>query len=463
MSEIKRTKIGDINEKLSGKQVKINGWVDTIREHGKLLFLDIRDISGILQTIITSKDKDFDEAKKLTAESCIEIIGKIGKRPKGTENKDNETGKVELKIESINILNLCPPLPFDLNNQDTSEEIRLKYRYLDLRTKKMQENLILRGKAMHSIREFLDSESFNEIETPFLAKSTPEGARDYIVPSRTQKEKFFALPQSPQLFKQLLMVSGFDRYYQIVRCMRDEDLRSDRQPEFTQIDIELSFTTQEEIIETMEKMIQKLWKDTLNINIKIPFKRMNYDEAIKKHNTDCPDLRKDKNNQDEYAFVWVLDFPLFEFSKEEKKLASTHHPFTMPEIKSFKKDPKKAKSLAYDLVLNGVEIGGGSIRIHNAEIQQQVFKTLNISESEQQEKFGFLLDALKFGAPPHGGIAFGFDRIIQILTNSESIREVIAFPKNQEARDLMLDAPSTLSDKQLKDAHIKLDVSKKKK
>ena len=448
---------------LIGKSAEIKGWIDVIREHGKITFLELRDITGTVQTIVTAKDvENFSKVKELSNESCVRIKGLVNKRPEGTENKNSPAGNVEIKIEELEILNKCPTLPFDLENKDTSEEIRLKYRYLDLRRPEMQKMLILRSKIVRIIREALYEEGFNEFETPILAKSTPEGARDYVVPSRTQPGKFFALPQSPQLFKQLLMVAGFEKYFQIAKCMRDEDLRSDRQPEFTQLDIEMSFITQEDIIKLTEKILKKIWKEILNVDIKTPFQRISYDESMKKYGIDRPDLRKNKNDPKEFAFCWVLDFPAFEYSKENKKYVAIHHPFTHPEMTSFNKDPQTAKAIAYDIVLNGTEIGGGSIRIHEEDIQAKVFEILGISPEEQREKFGFLLDALKFGAPPHGGIAWGLDRLIQIITGAESIREVIAFPKNKEAKDLMLDAPSPLSDKQLKDIHIKLDLPKKK-
>jgi len=445
------------------KIVEIAGWVDTIREHGKITFLEIRDITGTVQTIVTAKDEaNFKVAKSLTNESCVRIKGKVNSRPKGTENKNSSAGNVEIKIEELEIYNKCPALPFDLDNKETNEEIRLKYRYLDLRRPEMQKNLILRSKIIRVIRETLYEEGFNEFETPILAKSTPEGARDYVVPSRTQPGKFFALPQSPQLFKQLLMVAGFEKYFQIAKCMRDEDLRSDRQPEFTQLDVEMSFVTQEDIMTLTEKLLKKIWKEILNIEIKTPFQKITYDESMKKYKTDRPDLRKNKNNPNEYAFCWVTDFPAFEKSEEKGKMTATHHPFTHPEMESFNKNPKTAKSIAYDIVLNGTEIGGGSIRIHEEDIQAKVFEVLGIEKKEQKEKFGFLLDALKFGAPPHGGIAWGLDRLVQIILGADSIRETIAFPKNKEAKDLMLDAPSPLSNKQLKDIHIKLDITKKK-
>ncbi len=459
---MQRTLIKDLQQK-ENSQVEIKGWVDTIREHGKLIFLEIRDITGTVQTITTAKNEtNFTTAKSLTKESCVRIKGKVNKRPEGTENKNSPAGTVEIKIEELEIYNKCPTLPFDLDNKDTSEDIRLKYRYLDLRRPEMQKNLILRSKIIKIIRDFLHEKGFSEFETPILAKSTPEGARDYVVPSRTQPGKFFALPQSPQLFKQLLMVAGFEKYFQIAKCMRDEDLRSDRQPEFTQLDIEMSFITQEDIITLTEKLLQKIWKEILNIDVKTPFQRITYDESMEKYNIDRPDLRKNKNDPKEFAFCWVTDFPAFDKSEEKGKLIATHHPFTHPEMQSFNKNPATAKSLAYDIVLNGTEIGGGSIRIHEEEIQSKVFEVLGINKEEQQEKFGFLLDALRFGAPPHGGIAWGLDRLVQIILGAESIRETIAFPKNKEARDIMLDAPSKLSDKQLKDIHIKLDLPKKK-
>lgn len=459
---MERTKIGTINEKKKDEKVLIKGWIDTIREHGKLIFLDIRDLSGTIQAVITAKDDNYEEAKKLTKESCVSIEGKINLRPEKTINPDIPTGKVELKIEKLEILNLSDALPFDLDSEETGEETRLKYRYIDLRRPEMQKKIIARSKIIKIIRDTLYEEGFNEFETPILAKSTPEGARDYLVPSRTQPGKFFALPQSPQLFKQLLMVAGFEKYFQIARCMRDEDLRADRQPEFTQLDIEMSFITQEDIISLTEKILKRIWKEILNIEIKTPFKKISYDEAMEKYGTDRPDLRKNKEDKNEYAFCWVIDFPAFEYSKEHEKHIAVHHPFTMPNLEEFKKDPNKAKSKAYDIVLNGVEIGGGSIRIHNPEIQQEVFKFLGIEKKEQEEKFGFLLNALKFGAPPHGGIAWGLDRLTQIILGAESIRETIPFPKNKEAKDVMLDAPSEISEKQLKDVHIKIDAPKKK-
>jgi aspartyl-tRNA synthetase len=442
--------IGEINEKLVGKKVTLCGWVDTIREHGAVTFIDLRDRYGKIQTVISKKKENFNDTKKITMESCIKIRGEVKLRPKGTENKDVSSGKVEISIDEIEIFNLAPSLPFEINDQDLNEEIRFKYRFLDLRSDRMHRNLILRSDALKVVRDFFYNEKFIEIETPILAKSTPEGARDYIVPSRNYPGKFYALPQSPQLFKQLSQVGGFDRYIQIARCFRDEDLRSDRQPEFTQIDVEMSFVEQEDMVDLVERMIKYLFKKIMNVDLKIPFNRMSYDEAMSKYNTDRPDLRPE--TKEKYAFCWVLDFPMFEYNKDEKRYIAMHHPFTKP--KNLKQDKEKAKAHAYDIVLNGVEIGGGSIRIHDSELQQQVFDILKISKKEAQEKFGFLLKALSFGAPPHGGIAFGFDRLIQLLTEENSIRDVIAFPKNKEAKDVMLDSPSEISDRQLKEANI---------
>ena len=301
----------------------------------------------------------------------------------------------------------------------------------------------------------MDKNNFVHIETPMLAKSTPEGARDYIVPSRVNAGKFYALPQSPQIFKQLMMVSNYDKYYQIARCFRDEDLRADRQPEFTQLDIEMSFVEKEDIIELMEGLFKFIWKEILDVNIKTPFPRMSYKEAMDKYKRDNPDIRK---KEEKWGFVWIVDFPSFEWNEEDKRWYAVHHPFTSPEDNADFSKPEKIKAKAYDLVLNGSEIGGGSIRIHSKDIQDKVFETLGLSKTEANEKFGFLLKALSFGAPPHGGIAFGLDRISQIMTGADNIRDVIAFPKNKDAADLMMDAPSSVSPQQLKEVHIKLDL-----
>jgi len=457
--------IGELNEKLVGEKVTLSGWVDTIREHGNVTFIDLRDRYGKVQCVISKKSGDFEKSKGLTAESCIQVIGEVKPRPKGTENKElGECGKVELGIDELKVFSLAPILPFELNGKEINEDLRLKYRFLDLRTKVMQKNLIMRSNVLKSVRDYFYDQDFVEIETPILAKSTPEGARDYLVPSRNLEGGFYALPQSPQLFKQLSQVAGFDKYIQIARCFRDEDLRSDRQPEFTQVDVEMSFIETEDIINNIENLLKKVFKEVLDVDIPTPFKRIPYEEAMKEYKTDRPDLRKNKEDNNELAFCWVVDFPLFEYNEEDKRYKSTHHPFTMPMVGKDKLDfNEKSKSLAYDVILNGVEIGGGSIRIHDQEIQKKIFDLLKISKEESKDKFGFLLDALSYGAPPHGGIALGFDRLVQIMTQSDSIREVIAFPKNKEARDVMIDAPSEVSEKQLKELGVSVIKSKKKK
>lgn len=446
---------GELRKKDSGKKVILCGWVDTIREHGKLSFIDLFDRYGKIQIVYIGKHG-------LKIGFCAKITGSIQERKKGTENKEIETGDIELFAEKIEMLNESPALPFDVNDANVSEDVRLKYRFLDLRGNKLQRNLILRHKIIKAFRDFFDKEEFIEVETPFLGKSTPEGARDYLVPSRVNPGLFFALPQSPQLYKQLLMVSGFDRYFQIARCMRDEDLRADRQPEFTQLDAEMSFISEEDIFSVVEKALKHVLKEVFNIELKIPFQRISYDEAIKNYKSDKPDLRKDKSNKKEFSFVWVVDFPLFEYSEEEKRYVAAHHPFCMPiELDKIGKEPSKVKARTYDLVLNGVELLSGSIRIHSPKIQSRVFKALGINEKEAEKKFGFLLSALSYGAPLHGGFAMGLDRLIQILIGADSIRDVIAFPKTKEVRDIMLDAPSEVEQKQLKENHIKIDLPKR--
>lgn len=462
---MKRISIGSLNEELKDKEVLIKGWVDTVREHGKLIFMDVRDVSGVVQTVVSAKENPevFKIAKGLSKESSIALNGVIGLRPKGTHNDNISTGKVEIGIKNIEVYTACPALPFELDNAEVGEEVRLKYRFLDLRRQKMKDTLFARAKVFKTMREYLNEKGFHEFETPMLVKYTPGGARNYLVPSRLEAGKFWALPESPQLFKQLLMVGGMERYYQIARCLRDEDLRKDRQPEFTQLDIEMSFIEQEDIIDLIEGLIKKIWKEVLNIEVKIPFPRMNYAHAMEKYGNDRPDIRKNKNDPSEFAFLWVVDFPLFQYDSEAKKYVANHHPFTSPNMEDFKRDPHTAKSWAYDIVLNGVEIGGGSIRIHDQNVQQKVFDILKISKEEQQTRFRFLLDALKYGAPPHGGIALGIDRLLQLMLNLDSIREGIAFPKNSDGRDVMLEAPSDVTNEQLKDLHIKVEAPKEKK
>ena len=458
--------LGEVNEKLAGKVVKLVGWVDTIREHGNVMFLDLRDRYGKVQCVITKKSNDFNEARKLTVESCIKIIGEVKLRPKGSENKNLSSGKVEIKIENLEIFSLAELIPFEIERADINEDIRLQYRYLDLRKKRMIDNMTLRHKIINFIRDYLDKEDFLEITTPILTKSSPEGARDFIVPSRIHPGKFYALPQSPQQYKQLLMVAGIDKYFQIAPCLRDEDARSDRSPgEFYQLDLEMSFCEQEDILNLIEDMILKLVKKLLP-NKKLTFSkfpRLSYSEVMKKYNTDKPDLRKNNKDKDELAFAWIVDFPLFEEEKEKGNYAPMHHMFTRPRDEDLKylnkKDAHKVKSYQHDLVLNGFEVGGGSVRIHDPEIQTKVFDLIGFTKKEK-EYFSHMLTAFKYGVPPHGGIAPGIDRLIMALLGESSIREVIAFPKNREAKDVLMGAPSEVDKLQLKEANI--DILKKK-
>ena len=588
---MKRTNTcGELKKSDIQKEVLLCGWTNSRRDHGGIIFVDLRDRYGLTQVVFDPKHnkKVHSEAEKLSREDVIQVKGKVRARGKGLENPKLDTGEIEIIVDELNILNKAETPPLEVDERvEVNEDMRLKYRYLDLRKPSMQKNLMIRHKAAKVVRDFYDSEGFLEIETPMMAKSTPEGARDYLVPSRVNPGKFYALPQSPQLFKQLLMVSGCDRYFQIVKCFRDEDLRADRQPEFTQIDVEMSFVDEEDIYEVHERLMKKLWKDVLNVELKIPFPRLNYKEAMDRYGSDKPDTRfklelvdvtdiakdcefkvftdniksggvvkainikknplsrkdidaliefvkiygakglawmkydgkklessvvkffneklqkelvkKLKAEKDDlllfvsdhkhfvvndalgnlrvhlgkklklikegYSFVWITDFPLVEFDEDQQRHVAVHHPFTAPkdeDIKLLDKDVGKARAKAYDLTLNGVEIGGGSIRIHKREVQEKVFKILGISQKEAQQKFGFLLDAFRYGAPPHGGIAFGMDRIAAMMTGNESIREVIAFPKTKSAESLMEGSPSEVSDKQLKELNIKLDIVKKK-
>ena len=567
------------------KIVVLSGWVNKWRDHGGLIFIDLRDRYGITQIVFNPElnKKAYDISKTLRSEFVISVKGRVSKRPADSVNPKINTGMIELLVTDIKILNAAKTTPFEINNGlDLNEELRLKYRYLDLRRYSLQQKIIMRSKIYKLIRDFMYEKDFIEVETPILMKSTPEGARDFLVPSRNYPGRFYALPQSPQTYKQLLMVSGFDKYFQIVKCFRDEDLRKDRQPEFTQIDIEMSFVDEDDIILLASKLIQHLFKAILNIDVQLPMPRMTYKEAFETFGIDKPDLRFDlaikklneiflttgfkvfkdvidaggvvagiripeganfpRNriddivekakvcgakglawvkyqdsdfnsgiskfidqnekkelikqlnlaendlliivadkyevtfdvlgqlriviaeelklvNPDEYKFVWITNFPLLEFSDEENRYVARHHPFTSPrqdqgEILST--DPSKAIARAYDLVLNGNEIAGGSIRIHTKEMQEKMFDVLKIDKAEAELKFGFLMRALEFGAPPHGGIAFGLDRLIMLLTKSESIRDVIAFPKTASALSLMDDSPSEVSAKQLKELRIKI-------
>jgi len=578
---------GNVDEKLTSEEVTVAGWVHRRRDHGGVIFVDLRDREGLLQVVFDPDSQEvFSEAERLRSEFVIQVKGKVRFRPAGTVNANLRSGQVELLARALTVLNRSEPLPFQLD-EHVSEEVRLKYRYLDLRRDVMIKRLRQRHHITRAMRRYLDGNGYIDIETPVLGKSTPEGARDYLVPSRTHAGKFFALPQSPQIFKQLLMVAGFDRYYQIVRCFRDEDLRADRQPEFTQLDIETSFLTQDDIMASMEGLLRHLFTEVMQVSLPDPIPRMTYAEAMRRYGSDKPDLRialelvdvadlvKDcsfkvfagpandpagrvaalrvpggnaltRKEIDDYttfvarygakglAYVkvneitrgrdglqspiikflsdaavagilartgatnndliffgadtekvvndslgalrikvgqdlklietawrplWVLDFPMFEWDADAKRWVAMHHPFTSPlneDPVALAANPGTALAKAYDMVLNGSEIGGGSVRIHRQELQSAVFALLGIGAEAAQQKFGFLLDALKFGAPPHGGIAFGLDRLAMLMAGAESIRDVIAFPKTQTAADQMTDAPSEVSEQQLRELHIRV-------
>ena len=574
---------GELNKKNLDQEVTLCGWVNRRRDHGGVIFLDLRDKKGLAQIVINPETRDaFKLAESVRNEFVLKITGNVIARASEMINEKIPTGEIEVLASEIEILNTSKPIPFQLDSLETSEEVRLKYRYLDLRRDEMQKRLRLRSRVTHFMRDFMDKNDFIDIETPFLTKATPEGARDYLVPSRTHEGSFFALPQSPQLFKQLLMMSGFERYYQIVKCFRDEDLRADRQPEFTQLDVETSFMNEGEITSLMEEMVRGLFKEVSNITLTKKFPSITYDDAMKLYGVDRPDLRiplqlvdmnetmkgvefkvfsgpansekgrvaalkvpggasisrkqiddytkyvgiygakglayikinddgpsspiikflgdevtkkvislteaktgdiiffgadkakivnealgnlreklaHDLNLYDkEWAPIWVLDFPMFEVA-DDGSLNAIHHPFTAPSVdtKMLLKDPENSLSRAYDLVINGSEVGGGSIRIHQSDMQKTVLKLLGIDDEEAREKFGFLLDALDYGCPPHGGIAFGLDRLVMILCNAESIRDVIAFPKTQTAACLLTDAPSNVSKSQLKELNIKINL-----
>lgn len=443
-----------------GKAVMMQGWASTVRDHSKVAFIDLRDRTGITQVVFTGKI--LEESRKVTPESVVTIKGKVTERPQSLVNQNMVSGTVELQAEDLIIEALADTLPMPLNDRTVAEEVRLKYRYLDLRSKKMNENIKMRAKLNNFQREYLSRKDFNEVETPYISKSTPEGARDYLVPSRIEPGKFYALPQSPQQYKQLLMVAGIERYFQIVRCFRDEDARGDRQPEFTQLDIEMSFTTEEEIMTLVEdmytEMIKKYFPEKSLTFPKIP--RLTYEEVMKEHGTDRPDLRKDKSNDEELAFAFIVDFPMFEWKEKDKRFDATHHPFTNPKEK-FEKDfetkAKNAVAMQYDLILNGSEIAGGSIRIHKPEILERVFAFLGHKKEKIHDNFGHILKAFSYGVPPHGGIAVGLDRLYMILLKEKTIRDVIAFAKSGDGKDIMMNAPSTVDSSQLKDLGIKID------
>ncbi|MCK9572076.1 MAG: aspartate--tRNA ligase [Candidatus Omnitrophica bacterium] len=444
---------GELNAKDAGKEVILCGWVARRRDHGKLIFIDIRDRDGFTQVVFIPKEAPDAHklAQELRSEFVIKLTGIVNARPQNSLNSKIATGEVEILAKKLEILNPSLTPPFEIeDNSELTEEMRLKYRYLDLRRQKPLNNLILRSELYKVIRAYLSENKFTECETPILTKSTPEGARDYLVPSRLCPGQFYALPQSPQLFKQILMVSGIEKYYQIAKCFRDEDLRADRQPEFTQLDIEMSFVDEEDIFALSEGLIKAIMLKLKGIDIPTPFKRISYAQAMEKYNSDKPDLRKETNT--DFAFCWVVDFPLFKFNKEENRWESEHHPFTAPSVddpKELETDPEKVLSRSYDLVLNGNELGSGSIRIHRHELQETIFKIIGINKEEAQKRFGFLLEAFQFGAPPHAGVAFGLDRLLAVLAGETSIREVITFPKNSAGTCPLTEAPTNVEEKQL--------------
>jgi len=458
---------GELSEKDVGREVTLCGWVASRRDHGKLIFIDLRDRYGIIQVVFVPKDspQTYQLAQDLRNEFVLRVQGVVNRRPEGTLNPKLTTGAVEILAQKLEILNPSLTPPFEIaENLDISEEMRLEYRYLDLRRKKIFDNFVLRHRLYKTLRTFLDKEGFIESETPILTKSTPEGARDYLVPCRFNPGKFYALPQSPQLFKQILMVAGIERYYQVAKCFRDEDLRADRQPEFTQLDLEMSFVDEEDIFSLTEQLMQLILKEILKKEIRIPFLRLTYEEAQKKYNSDKPDLRKECNT--DFAFTWVIDFPLFKYNEEEKRWESEHHPFTAPrqqDLGMLEESPDKVKARSYDLVLNGMEIGSGSIRIHNQQLQERIFKIIGINKQEAHKRFGFLLQAFQYGAPPHGGIAFGLDRLLAILAGETSIREMIAFPKTSAGFCPLTDAPATVDEQQLKELNLSVKERRKTK
>ncbi|HLD91956.1 MAG TPA: amino acid--tRNA ligase-related protein [Patescibacteria group bacterium] len=460
---MQRILVNETPEKID-ETVILKGWVNVVRDHGKVTFVDLRDRTGIIQCVGTNLEK-------ITTESVVEIRGKVVKRLEKLVNSNIETGKIELQIESLTVISMASelPLPIDTDGYDIDEEVRNKYRYLDLRRTRMSKNIRIRSKVTQFLRNYLIDNDFVEIETPILTKTTPEGARDFLVPSRLQIGKFYALPQSPQQYKQLLMVAGMERYFQFARCFRDEDPRKDRAyGEFTQLDMEMSFVEQDDILELTEKMFTKLVKEIFSEKkiTQSPWPRISHKDAKEKYGNDKPDLRKDKNDPNELAFCWVLNFPLFtEQSKDDffygsgnAKWAPSHHMFTAPhpeDIKFLETDPSKVRGLQHDFVLNGFEVGGGSIRIHDPKIQEKIFKLIGFSE-KQRKQFDHMLTAFTYGVPPHGGIAPGLDRFMMAILGEPSVREVMAYPTSSSGQTAVLDAPSEASEGQLKELGMKV-------
>lgn len=448
-----------------GSEVTLFGWVNSYRDHGKLAFFDLRDATGLIQVVVNPgvSQEAFDVSSKLGPEDVIRVVGLIKKRSEKYVNKSWLTGEIELEANKVEIINQSetPPFEVDSDGLDIDESVRLKYRYLDLRRNRMNSNLRLRHQVVRHMRKFLDDRGFVEIETPILTKATPEGARDFLVPSRLQAGKFYALPQSPQQYKQLLMVAGFEKYYQIARCFRDEDPRTDRSyGEFSQLDLEMSFVDQEQILSLVEELMIELAEKVVGKKVlHKPFPRISYQEAMEKYKDDKFDMRKDKDPS-VLAFAWVVDFPLFE-KTSTRELAPAHHPFTAPKPEDehlLDTAPEKIRSLQHDLVCNGLEVGGGSIRITNPETQKKIFKILGHSEKETEEKFGHLLEAFKYGVPPHGGIAPGIERLMMVFADQPNTREVTAFPAISSGQTAVMDAPSEANEKQLKELHIKTDI-----
>lgn len=453
---------GGLRKEDGGQKATLCGWVASRRDHGKLIFIDIRDRYGLTQVVfVPSVSKEAHEvAQQLGPEYVIKVTGTVGVRPDKMVNKDLATGEVEICAESLEILNASEVPVFEIDdNIEASEELRLTYRYLDIRRSKVLNALKLRHNLCATIHQFLHKEEFMEIETPVLTKSTPEGARDFLVPARLNHGKFFALPQSPQLFKQMLMVAGIDRYYQIVKCFRDEDLRSDRQPEFTQLDMEMSFVDEEDIFELTERLYKAIFKEVKGIDLPTPFPRLTHAEAAKQYKSDKPDIRKEG---EEFAFVWIVDFPMFKYNEGEKRWDSEHHPFTSMKAEDLKYletgEYGKICARSYDLVLNGNEIGSGSVRIHESKMQEKVFEILGFDAVEAEKRFGFLLKAFRYGAPPHAGVAYGIDRLVAILSGLDSIRDTIAFPKTQKGNCLITDGPSEVDEKQLRELGISVNM-----
>lgn len=469
---MERTLIKDTSNKI-GQTVRLNGWVNVRRDHGKLIFLDLRDMSGVIQLVVNPKvgAEAHKNAEEVRSEYVIEVEGKVNPRQEKQINPDLETGKVEVEVTSLKTLSKAKALPFEIN-EDTSninEETRMKYRYLDLRTERMAKNLRLRNKSISLVREYLAKQGFVEIETPLLTKTSPEGARDFLVPSRFHPGNFYALPQSPQQYKQLLMIAGFERYFQIARCLRDEDLRSDRQLEHTQIDMEMSFVKPKDVFEIAEGMMIYLFESLGKKIWKKPFPIITHEEAIQKYGADKFDMRpENERDPNTFAFAWVVDFPLLEWDEEEKKYTFAHNPFSSPKPEHVEKlmhgeDLANLRADQYDLVCNGLELASGGIRISDPDVQRKVFEIMGLTTEQTEERFGHLIHAYEYGAPPHAGIAPGLDRIVALLAGEKDIREVTAFPVNSSGQTSVMDAPSPATEKQLKELHLKVDQPKEKK